>query len=985
MTPKQYTQLRNLFAQVVEAPIEQRSTLQNSLGQNHPELCNDLNALLSLVDNTNELLKTTKGADQSQPRNHTAVVDARETLGRYRIVKEIGRGGTSIVFEAEQDNPKRRVALKILDSGFASHDQHRRFEHESRILGMLRHPGIAHVYDAKTANLESGTRPYFAMELVEGKSLLQFAREQRLSLTRRIALFVQVCEAVHYAHQKGVIHRDLKPDNILVDCDGRVKVLDFGVARLTKSNSQTLTCQTSVGQLVGTIQYMSPEQASGHSELVDIRTDVYALGVILYELLSDRLPYDLGGNPIHEVVRIIRENDAIRLGSIKPSLRGDLETIVHVALTKELKNRYQSVVELIGDLRRHINHEPITARPRSSFYVLRKLARRHRVPFALSCALFISLSVFSIYMIALYSRARNAESLALHRLRALDSAQQAILEEARNAEEQSQNAWNIAHLLQEVTSIQDFGAVEQNQGHSTTKQRLLDIGERAEALLREHPEHEANIRTALGRTCSRIGFPVLAIEHFMAASAIRKTLFGENDQSVAQSHLDLALLFRTVNDYNSAAVFYREAVEILRSPTPKHDSLYLHALGGLITALSWSRPQEAMEAINEKLDLLRATFPEDDLRIVQTKIQLVTLLRIQGRLAEAGELVDELLPISDQRVRAHPLLAHAALTKAAWALRDAGRLSEANRLADQGIRIIDSPGYLTAQQKIHGSLLKTALLMDAGRYDAAKVEAERGIELNNATTLSNSSLAKALGNLAGVAWAKGEYELAESKMRQSLAIAQASDLPSASTIAMRTNSLAVVLRDGGQFEEAEELFLEADQSLSKQNTHDRRLLAIVPNNLARLYLLSGELVLAENQILRALDLRKQSLPNDHMDVVESQMVYGMILTKADKDLLTAETLLRDALLARRSVYGDQHVLVAENENALGYCVMKLGRFRESEQLLIASQQVLQRELTEQHKLNRLAKSRMKELRKRSSRRNHSAETMLPISPIRTTK
>ena len=234
-----------------------------------------------------------------------------DTIGPYKILEVLGEGGMGVVYRAEQAQPHRQVALKLIRPGVVTGSLLKRFQLEADILARLQHPGIAQVYQA---DLYEGA-PYFAMELIEGESLTRHARSHNLSIKQRLELFAKVCDAVQHAHQKGVVHRDLKPGNILVTKDGQPKILDFGVARATDGDIQTTTIETDVGQLIGTTPYMSPEQAAGDPGAIDTRSDVYALGVILYELLSGRLPYDLSKKLVHEAVRIIQEDDPTRLSS----------------------------------------------------------------------------------------------------------------------------------------------------------------------------------------------------------------------------------------------------------------------------------------------------------------------------------------------------------------------------------------------------------------------------------------------------------------------------------------------------------------------------------------------------------------------------------------------------------------------------------------------------------------------------------------------
>ena len=281
------------------------------------------------------------------------------------------------VYEAEQDNPKRTVALKVIKAGLASGELLQRFRHEAHVLGRLQHPGIAQIHEAGTFETDSGLQPYFAMERIQGDELDIYCQRHELGTRQRLELIARIADAVQHAHQRGVIHRDLKPGNILVDVHGQPKILDFGIARATDSDIQA-TMQTDIGQLVGTLPYMSPEQTAGDSDELDTRSDVYSLGVIAYELLTGRLPFDLKRQMIHEAVRTIRESEPKTLSSIDRSLRGDVETIVSKALEKEKERRYQSASDLAADIRRYDNHEPISARPPSASYTLRKFARRNK-------------------------------------------------------------------------------------------------------------------------------------------------------------------------------------------------------------------------------------------------------------------------------------------------------------------------------------------------------------------------------------------------------------------------------------------------------------------------------------------------------------------------------------------------------------------------------------------------------------------------------
>ena len=343
-----------------------------------------------------------------------------ERVGSYRILRAIGEGGMGIVYEAEQDEPRRRVALKVIRPGLVSPNLLRRFRHEAEMLGRLKHAGIAQIYEAGTADEGNGSQPFFAMELVNGRPLIEFAKAHDLSNRQRLELVARICDAVHHAHLNGIIHRDLKPGNILVTSEASTssqnvefaqpKILDFGIARATEADIQTVTLRTDVGQLLGTIAYMSPEQALGDPASLDIRSDVYALGVIAYELLTGRLPYNVQGKMIHEAVRVIREDEPSSLSSISRVFRGDIETIISKALEKDKQRRYQSAADFASDIRRYLDEQPIAARPASRLYQLRKFARRNKAIVAGVAIAFIAMlagTIVSTRQAILAERARD--------------------------------------------------------------------------------------------------------------------------------------------------------------------------------------------------------------------------------------------------------------------------------------------------------------------------------------------------------------------------------------------------------------------------------------------------------------------------------------------------------------------------------------------------------------------------------------------------
>lgn len=371
-----------------------------------------------------EVFEPIRGAASTSSR------DVPAQIGRYRIVRVLGEGGMGIVYEAEQDQPRRRVALKVMSGAATSRSALQRFRQEAEVLGRLQHPGIAQIHEAGFDERGGDSQPYLVMELVDGEPLLEFVRARKLDLRDSLALFARICDAVQHAHQKGVIHRDLKPDNILVVADtstpeptsdstidplgAQPKILDFGVARVLDARVDDEAQPTRIGQVIGTVAYMSPEQASGDAAAIDTRSDIYALGAIGYQMLSGRLPHEIAGLRLSEALRLVRERAAPPLGSIDRRLRGDVETIFAKALEREPARRYASAAELAADVRRVVRFEPIQARRIGALGHLLRFARRNRLAVAAAAIALAGLAATAIVSVR---HARDAERSAQSALR----------------------------------------------------------------------------------------------------------------------------------------------------------------------------------------------------------------------------------------------------------------------------------------------------------------------------------------------------------------------------------------------------------------------------------------------------------------------------------------------------------------------------------------------------------------------------------------
>ncbi|MGA7929094.1 MAG: protein kinase, partial [Candidatus Sulfotelmatobacter sp.] len=430
------------------------------------------------------------------------------TIGTYRIIRLLGEGGMGAVYEAEQDQPRRKVALKVIKSAWADRELLRRFELESQTLGRLHHPGIAQIYEAGTAETGFGSQPFFAMEIIHGKPLIEYAEARHLNTRHRLALMIQICEAVEHAHQRGIIHRDLKPGNILVEESGQPKILDFGLARVTDGDMQA-TRQTDMGQLLGTLAYMSPEQVTADPLALDTRSDVYALGVILYELLAGKLPYEVSRH-VYEVVKTIQQVDPKPLSSANREYRGDIETIVAKALEKDKARRYGSAAEFAADIRRYLEDRPITAKPASTGYQLRKFARRNKVLVAGIGAVLLTLVVGVVVSTWQAVRARRAE---LH-AQAETANAQAVVDFLQN------------DLLAQASADKQAGPKTKPDPDLKVRTALDRAAERVGDRFEKQPEVEAAIRFTIGQTYTDLGLYPEARKQLEQALDLRRKVLG---------------------------------------------------------------------------------------------------------------------------------------------------------------------------------------------------------------------------------------------------------------------------------------------------------------------------------------------------------------------------------------------------------------------------------------------------------------------------
>jgi eukaryotic-like serine/threonine-protein kinase len=740
-----------------------------------------------------------------------------QTVGRYKLLEKVGEGGCGAVYVAQQNEPvRRRVALKVIKLGMDTKEVIARFEAERQALAMMDHPNIAKVFDAGTT--DTG-RPYFVMELVRGIKITDYCDQANLTTKERLTLLIEVCHAVQHAHQKGIIHRDIKPSNIMVTLHDGVpvpKVIDFGIAKATEGRLTDETVYTQLHQFIGTPAYMSPEQAEMSGLDIDTRSDIYSLGVLLYELLAGSTPFDakeLMSCGLDAMRKIIREQEPVRpstrfatlheeeltttakrrstdTAKLLHQLRGDLDWIVMKCLEKDRSRRYETANGLAMDIQRHLQNELVVARPPSLGYKFQKLVRRNKLAFAAVGAVIAALIVgLGVATWAFFKE---------------QQARQQAEVERKAAKMEAAKATAISDFFQQ--SLRAANPDELKGSDYTVRKLLDDFSSGLENQFQDQPEVEAAVRETIGKAYYRLGSPDKAQVHLQRALMLRRRLYGENEQ-VAATLADCAWASFEQGQFTNAESQARGALGIYRQDGMVGQPV-LFALWALQETLNSEGKFADVETVTgQALDIARKT-PDQEFPETASIIHGLAQAKLsQSKYPEAEALARQALEMH-RRLQGsqHPETGWALLSLAR-AFQGQQKLDEAER-ADREALTIFRKQYSSGHKSVDAATSDLQAVLEAKRDWAGLVALDQNTLTDQRLALGNDSpaVATTLSTLAGHLQSQGKPAEAEQELHEALDITLKSVEQNPSKLPALLRQESQSLNALGESPEAEKLY-----------------------------------------------------------------------------------------------------------------------------------------------------------------------------------
>ena len=773
---------KDLFLACLESDHEQREALLSGVSA---EVSTEVRRLLAAHEGSEGLFEPVEQRALGERGG-----ELRRKLGPFLVGDVIGAGGMGIVYRAQQEFPRRDVALKILPAEQLDEDRRRRFEGEADALARLEHPYVTRIYEAGVLDTEDGDLPYIAMELIEGQQLHEWARATNPPRELRLRLIEQLAEGTHYAHERGVVHRDLKPSNVLVSANGTPKIIDFGVARVTDRERHL----TRVGELVGTLAYMSPEQTVGEGERVDARSDQYALGAIAYELLTGRMPIDVEGQSLSDAARLVREQSPAPLRERITGVSNDLGLVIARALAKDPGERYATTADFGADVARARRGEPVSVSAHGPLRAAQVAVRRHRVASALLMVLVVSIGIASVWLAKQNRDLRSAEERALVSLGAEQRANRQKDEALREREQallDTQRARERAEEAERELAL----SLEQARAESERADEARALAENALVQARIQRDHALGIESIyeswlLGSSLSsdRISMQT-SLGELLADLEARAPSLSGTPQARSAAHLVLGRLLLRSGNAEAGEGHVRTAIQLARqSQDSTPDRL---ALVRGLEALAWIR-----------LDL------GDQLDALQTLTELERLA--QTLPAEIGLY---------WRVRAHSVRAHthqdrneteAAIAQALAALE---LLNQLEQLGEEGgaepiMPTLEDPGSygLPPLEARTACFLDIGIcLANGGASEQAREVLERVLHSLPQNTDTSHARSMAFAAIARSLLAENQVAEAETAARQAIREADAFDRPGLLRSFVPETTLALALLRRGRLVEAEQL------------------------------------------------------------------------------------------------------------------------------------------------------------------------------------